>query len=290
VLSQVRYASFQRGAEAGWGVVRGSVLHRLDGHGGLPVGLKDLLARLADGFEPDLAGAATLPLDGLTLLPPIPDPAKILCVANNFHEEGKPAPDYPLVFTRYPDSLVGHGTPIRMPAVSDSFDYEGEVALVIGKAGHRIPHDRALDHIAGYACFNDGSVRDWQKHSSQFTPGKTFFQSGSFGPWMVVRRAMPDLSAATLTTRVNGVVKQQIALSRMIFDPAWLIAYVSTFTPLAPGDIIATGTPGGFGATRRPPEFLRPGDRVEVKVTALGTLANSVVEDHDPRREFFRKE
>lgn len=285
----MRYASFIDGDAQGWGVVQGDVLHRLDGYRGLPATLTELLPRVAEGFTPDLSDAPRLPLDRLTFRPPIPAPSKILCVAGNFHEDGKTAPDYPLVFTRYPDSLVGHGQPLLRPAVSDSYDYEGEMALIIGRAGRQIPRSEALDHIAGYACFNDGSVRDWQRHSSQFTPGKTFYRSGSFGPWMLARQALPALSQMTLTTRVNDRVKQQISLGQMIFDPGWLVAYMSSFTPLLPGDVIVTGTPSGFGATRRPPEFLQPGDRVTVEITALGTLSNTVAEDRDPRGDVFRK-
>ena len=275
----MNYASFRLGAQVIYGVVQGDSLHRLDTLPGLPPSLKALLPRIAEGFRPDLAAAPVLPLAGLTYLPPVPDPGKVLCVATNFHEAGKEAPAYPLVFTRFADSLTGHDQPLRKPAASEKFDYEGEVALVIGKPGHRIPRERAESHIAGYALFNDGSVRDWQKHSTQFTPGKNFWESGSFGPWMVSRDAVPDLSALALQTRVNGVVKQEVALSTMIFDPAWLIAYMSSFTPLAPGDVIVTGTPSGFGATRKPPEFLAPGDVVEVEVPGLGLLRNRVAQD-----------
>lgn len=280
----MNYASFRLGTQVIYGVVRGDSLHRLDTLPGLPPGLKALLPRLAEGFRPDLTAAPVLPLAGLGTLPPVPDPGKILCVATNFHEAGKEAPAYPLVFTRFSDSLTGHDQPLRKPAGSEKFDYEGEVALIIGKPGHRIPRESAASHIAGYALFNDGSVRDWQKHSTQFTPGKNFWESGSFGPWMVSRDAVPDLAALTLQTRVNGMVKQEVALSTMIFDPAWLIAYMSSFTPLAPGDVIVTGTPSGFGATRKPPEFLTPGDLVEVEVPGLGLLRNRVVQDgSDPR-------
>lgn len=275
----MRYASFRLGPQEIFGVVEGETLYRLDGIPGMPATLKALLPRIADGFAPPLSQAPTLPLAGLTWRPPVPEPGKILCVATNFHEDGKTAPDYPLVFTRFPESLTGHEAPLRKPAVSDRFDYEGEVALIIGKPGHKIPRERAEAHIAGYALFNDGSVRDWQKHSTQFTPGKNFWESGSFGPWMVSRDAVPDLRALTLRTRVNGMVKQQVALSSMIFDPAWLIAYMSSFTPLAPGDVIVTGTPGGFGATRKPPEFLAAGDVVEVEVPGLGLLRNRVEQD-----------
>lgn len=279
----MKYASFRQGPLHGYGVVLDDFLYPLNAKANMPATLKDLLPRIVTGFSPDLEAATRLRLADLHLLPPIPDPAKVLCVAANFHEDDKPAPNYPLVFTRFADSLTGHDQPLLNPSVSECFDYEGEVALIIGKPGHKIPRFRAQEHIAGYACFNDGSVRDWQKHSTQFAPGKNFYQSGSFGPWMICRTELPDITKSTLRTRVNGVVKQEVPLSRMIFDPAWLISYISTFTPLAVGDVIVTGTPGGFGATRKPPEFLRPGDCVEVEVTAIGTLSNIVEQDMDPR-------
>lgn len=284
----MKYASFRLGSQQGYGVVEGERLLRLDTQPGMPASLKALLPAIARGETPDLAGTPDLALSALTLLPPVPEPGKVICVATNFHEEGKTAPAFPLVFTRFAELLVGHGAPLLKPAVSERYDYEGEMAVVVGLPGDRIAPGDAMRHVAGYACFNDGSVRDWQRHSTQFTPGKNFRQSGSFGPWLVCRSERPEPLAGTLQTRVNGVVKQEIALGRMIFDPAWLIAYASTFTPLAPGDVIVTGTPGGFGATRTPPEFLQPGDRVEVEITGLGLLSNPVAQDSDPRGDIFR--
>lgn len=237
-----------------------------------------------DAFAAALAGARqvsasgvgdALSLDTISLLPITTNSAKILCVATNFRE-GKPDPDYPLTFTRFADSLVGHGEDLLKPVVSDCYDFEGELAVVIGKAGHHIPRESALDHVAGYACFNDGSVRDWQKHSSQFIPGKNFHRSGSMGPWLVTPDEAGPFADIRLRTRVNGVVKQEIGMDRMIFDVAWLISYFSTFTPLSPGDVIAAGTPSGFGSTRVPPEFLSDGDVVEVEISGVGTLRNMV--------------
>lgn len=216
-------------------------------------------------------------------LPPVLSPGKIFCVATNFREPtlpDRPAPEYPLLFTRFADTLVGHGQPLRKPDESDRHDFEGELAVVIGKPGFRITRESALAHVAGYSCFNDGSIRDWQKHSTQFTPGKNFFASGSFGPALVTADGI-DPAALRLTTRMNGVVMQQIGMDRMIFGIDWLIAYVSAFAPLAPGDVIVTGTPTGFGSSRTPPRFLTPGDVVEVEITGIGTLRNAVVAAND---------
>jgi 2-keto-4-pentenoate hydratase/2-oxohepta-3-ene-1,7-dioic acid hydratase in catechol pathway len=231
--------------------------------------------------------AQRLPLADVALLPPVPRPSKIFCVAVNFHEparDGKPIPEYPLLFLRTPEAQVGTETPILKPAVSDMYDFEGELAVVIGRPGHKIPRDEAMEHVAGYSCFNDGSVRDWQKHSSQFTPGKNFHASGAFGPWLVTMDEVPDWRELALATRVNGVEKQSIGMAAMIFDIPWLIAYCSTFAPLRAGDVIVTGTPAGFGSSRTPPEFLKAGDVVEVEISGLGVLRNTVQQDVDPRQ------
>lgn len=280
----MRFASFVSGEGAGYGVVVDDAVVPLGGLRGAPASIKAWLAagvplpvRIPDDWD-------RLPLNEIRLLPPIPDPEKIFCVATNFREpasEGKPLPDYPLLFTRFADSLTGHESPLVKPDVSDRFDFEGEVAVVIGKPGRRIPREVAMSHVAGYACFNDGSARDWQKHSSQFTPGKNFYRSGSFGPWMVTADEIPDPSVLALETRVNGVVKQAISLDRFIFDVPWLIAYISTFAPLATGDVIVTGTPSGFGSSRQPQEFLSPGDIIEVVVPGIGTLRNRVATESE---------
>lgn len=282
----MKLASFLTAEGPGFGVVEGDQIARLDRG---PDAAADLKAWLALGKSHDpsvLSYSPRLPLAEVTLLPPIPNPSKVFCVATNFHEparDGTPDPDYPLLFTRCAEAQTGHGAAILKPAVSEKFDFEGELAVIIGTPGHKIPRAQAMTHVAGYACFNDGSVRDWQKHSTQFTPGKNFFQSGGFGPWLETADAVPDPSALHLETRVNGVVKQAISLRQMIFDIPWLIAYCSTFAPLRPGDVIVTGTPSGFGATRTPPEFLRPGDVVEVDIPGVGLLRNTVAQDSDLR-------
>jgi 2-keto-4-pentenoate hydratase/2-oxohepta-3-ene-1,7-dioic acid hydratase in catechol pathway len=221
-------------------------------------------------------------LADVELLPVIPDPAKIFCIGLNYAshvaEMGNALPAYPTVFTRWADTLVAHGAPLERPAATERFDYEGELAVVIGRGGRAISRDRALEHVAGYSIFNDASVRDWQRHASQFTPGKNFPATGGFGPALVTPDEIGDLGALRVRTRLNGATMQDQPVADLIFDVAALVAYLSAFTPLAPGDVIVTGTPGGVGDGRSPPVYLQPGDVVEVSIDTIGTLANPVVQ------------
>jgi 2-keto-4-pentenoate hydratase/2-oxohepta-3-ene-1,7-dioic acid hydratase in catechol pathway len=224
-----------------------------------------------------------IPMDEVMLLPPLPNPEKILCIGLNYlpHilESGRPHPEYPSIFTRYPASIVGHNVPIERPRASGKFDYEGELALVIGKGGRHIDAARAIDHVAGYTCFNDGSIRDYQNHTTQFWPGKNFERSGSMGPWLITPDEVGDIRDQTLTTRVNGQVEQQAPISDLAIGIPEIIAYASTVLTLVPGDVIVTGTPGGVGQYRDPKLFLEPGMTVEVEVTGVGTLVNGVIDE-----------
>lgn len=275
----MKFASFELHGERGYGAVIDDRIVRLDRQPNAPKDLRSFLATYNESEWPSLPAGQEVELVEVRLLPPIPNPKKIICVATNFHEPsraGKPDPDFPLVFTRFAESLTGHGRQLISPEVSRQFDFEGELAVVIGRPGHKIRREEAMDFVAGYSCFNDGSVRDWQKHSSQFTPGKNFLHSGSMGPWLVTKDEIEDFGGLTLRTKVNGEIKQSISMRQMIFDVPWLISYFSTFIPLSPGDIIATGTPSGFGSSRNPPEFLNEGDVVEVDISGIGTLSNTV--------------
>ena len=223
----------------------------------------------------------TLARGGLRLLPVIPRPGKIICIGLNYRdhakEGGNPIPDYPAVFMRGATSLVAHGEPILRPPVSDKLDWEAELAVVIGRTATRVALGRALDHVAGYACFNDGSVRDYQRKSTQWTMGKNFDQTGGFGPELITADALPDgARGLSITSRVNGEIKQDGNTAEMIFDVATLIAILSEVMTLEPGDVIATGTPAGVGYARTPPVFLKPGDVCEVTIDGIGTLSNPI--------------
>jgi len=224
---------------------------------------------------------AELASDDITFLPTIVDPAKILCVGLNYAkhqaETGRPETDHPTIFTRYADSQVGHLRPMIKPLQSERFDYEGELAVIVGRGGRSIREADAMDHIAGYACYNDGSVRDWQRHTSQFTPGKTFPGTGGMGPYMVTPDEVGDYTQLPLETRLNGDVMQKATLADLIFPIPRLISYISEFTPLAPGDVIVTGTPGGVGDKREPPVYMVPGDGIEVDIGLVGILTNPIV-------------
>lgn len=225
-------------------------------------------------------GGELLVMDEVGFLPVIPRPDKTLCVGVNYRphieEMGREVPDYPVVFVRFPGSQVGHGQPIIRPRVSEQFDFEGELAVVIGKPARHVDRGDALDYVAGYCCFMDGSVRDWQRHTMQFTAGKNFDRSGASGPWLATSDAIGDPTRLELTTRVNGEVMQQGRLADLLFDIPFLIEYCSTFAELLPGDLIATGTPGGVGAAREPPRWLSDGDIVEVDIPGVGLLSNRV--------------
>jgi 2-keto-4-pentenoate hydratase/2-oxohepta-3-ene-1,7-dioic acid hydratase in catechol pathway len=228
----------------------------------------------------------TISLAEIRYLPTVTDPEKIVCIGINYpdrnaeYKDGAEAPKYPSVFMRTPGSLVGHLEPIVNPPESNQLDYEGEIVLVIGKAGRRIAPADAWQHVAGLALMNEGSVRDWLRHSKfNVTPGKNFERSGSFGPWLVTADEIPADANLHLTTRVNGELRQDDTTASMIFPFARLIEYLSSFMRLTPGDLIATGTPTGAGARFDPPKYLRGGDTVEVQVPELGTLRNVVVDE-----------
>ena len=217
----------------------------------------------------------------VTVLPPITDPSKILCVGLNYAkhqaETGRPDVEHPTIFTRFADSQVGHLQPMIKPDQSARFDYEAELAVVIGQGGRFISEDDALSHVAGYACYNDGSIRDWQRHTSQFTPGKNFPGTGAFGPYLVTPDEVGDYRKLPIESRLNGEVMQKATLADLIFPIPRLLSYISEFTALSSGDVIVTGTPGGVGDRREPPVYMVPGDVIEVDIGIVGTLVNPIV-------------
>ncbi|WP_295848737.1 fumarylacetoacetate hydrolase family protein [Tardiphaga sp.] len=241
------------------------------------------LRRLADAAENLSADFA---LEDVTLRPPIPSPEKIICVGVNYpdrnaeYKDGQEAPRFPSLFMRTPRSFVGHGTPLVRPRASTQLDYEGEVALVIGKAGRHIAERDALDHIAALTLCNEGTIRDWVRHAKfNVTQGKNFDSTGSLGPWIVPYTDEAQIADIRLATYVNGEPRQDDRTSRLIFGFRYLLSYISTFTTLMPGDIIVTGTPTGAGARFDPPRFLVPGDVIEVTADGIGTLRNGVIDE-----------
>jgi 2-keto-4-pentenoate hydratase/2-oxohepta-3-ene-1,7-dioic acid hydratase in catechol pathway len=249
----------------------------------------DLKSVIAAGQLDALAAATmqtgeTVLASEARLLPVIANPGKVFCVGLNYKthvaEMKRADSEYPAIFTRFADSLSAHGAPLPKPAATQRFDFEGELAVIMGKGGRHIAQADAWNHIAGYACFNDGTARDWQRHTHQWTPGKNFPATGPLGPFMATRDAIPDVNQLTLESRLNGQVMQRASVADLIFTLPVIIEYLSGFTHLSPGDVIATGTPGGVGDKREPAVYMRAGDVIEVEITGLGTLRN-VVTDAD---------
>jgi 2-keto-4-pentenoate hydratase/2-oxohepta-3-ene-1,7-dioic acid hydratase in catechol pathway len=275
----LKIASFRKGETESFGIVTGDRITDCGAQG----------ASLLDVLRTGTLGALKhsgpeYSLRDVVLLPPVTQPEKILCVGVNYanrneeYKDGSERPKYPSLFMRTPGSFAGHGEPLVKPRESDQFDYEGEIVLVIGKGGRRIPRERALEHVAGLTLCNEGSVRDWLRHGKfNVTQGKNFDASGSIGPWMVTPDELDPSQPLQLTTRVNGEVRQHDTTGNLIFTFADLIVYITTFTTLKPGDMIVTGTPTGAGARFDPPKWLKEGDIVEIEVPGIGMLSNKVV-------------
>jgi acylpyruvate hydrolase len=282
---------FETGGETKLGVVEDDTVIDVSACGaGAPVTLlalieagPDALARVADAVK-SASDDAKLALADVTPALPIARPGKFICVGLNYaahaREGGHDMPEYPSLFVRWPSSLVAAGAPVVRPGVSDRFDYEGELTIVIGKGGRHIAEGQALDHVFGYTIFNDVSVRDFQRKTAQWTPGKNFDGTGPLGPVVVTADALPPGAAPLrLTTRVNGKTMQDTCTSDMIFPVARIIATISEFMTLEPGDVIATGTPSGVAHARTPPAWMVAGDRVEVEIEGIGVLSNPVVDE-----------
>jgi 2-keto-4-pentenoate hydratase/2-oxohepta-3-ene-1,7-dioic acid hydratase in catechol pathway len=244
--------------------------------------IRSVLAADALPAVADAVADATAVIDGkdIEYLPVIPQPGKIFCIGLNYEshrlETKRDVSKYPTIFTRFADTQVGHKQAIILPKLSDNLDYEGELAVIIGKPGRYISRESAMSHVAGYSCYNDASVRDFQRHSTQFTPGKNFPSTGGFGPYLATVDEVPNIHNVRIQTRLNGKKMQDSNTSRLIFDIPALIAYLSSFTCLSAGDVMATGTPGGVGVAREPPVFLRPGDEFVVDIEDVGVLSNAV--------------
>ncbi|WP_156677935.1 fumarylacetoacetate hydrolase family protein [Sphingomonas profundi] len=279
----MRLISFSHGSRRSWGII--------DDNGVIDLGarlpefpsLRRALASLSIDQIRDRSEGCETDIDPSTIRfdPVIPDARQILCIGLNYDEHRvesrRERTGHPTVFARFAASQTGHMEAILCPHESQMLDYEGEVALIIGRAGRRIREEEALSFVAGYACYNDASLRDFQRHTSQFHPGKNFPATGAFGPWMVTADEIPDPQSLFLQTTLNGQVVQSASLDQLIFTIPELIAYCSIFTELLPGDVIVTGTPGGVGAGRTPPLWMKPEDTVSVTVDGIGTLTNTIV-------------
>lgn len=281
----MRLASYQLGGRQSFGIVTDAgivdIPRRIEEASDLKAGLElpaglGQIRRFIDD-PPDHA------IREIAFLPAIPRPDKIICIGLNYRahieEVSASPPEHPPIFFRVANAQVGHLNPLIRPRASTRYDYEGELAVIIGRPARHVRRADALGYVAGYTCFNDGSVRDWQRHSHQYGPGKNFFHSGAMGPWMTTADEIPDPAALAVTTRLNGNVVQNGSTGDMIFDVPALIEYISTFTQLRPGDVIVTGTPSGVGFTRRPPLYMQAGDVVEVEISGIGTLRNPVADE-----------
>ena len=289
-MTYPRLATFSTDGVTSYGaVVEGGMVNLSARNGKTWPTLREVIAdgaltRIAEDAArhgPDIA------LDAITLQPPIPAPEKIICIGVNYpdrnaeYKDGQAAPKYPSMFMRTPRSFVGHGTPLVRPRASTQLDYEGEVVIVIGKAGRHIAERDALGHIAALTLCNEGTIRDWVRHAKfNVTQGKNFDSTGSLGPWLVPYADERQIADIALTTRVNGETRQSDRTGRMIFSFRYIISYISTFTTLVPGDVIVTGTPTGAGARFDPPRFLKPGDVIEVEADGIGLLRNGVVDEN----------
>ena len=286
----MRFASFELKGQPTWGLLWQGGLIGID----LAVATRyptlklaiaaDALQEVADS----LAGKpADIAAEEASYLPLIGDPGKILCVGLNYHdhrkEGGHGEVDNPTIFVRFANAQIGHNQPMIRPPETHTLDYEAELAVIISKGGRRISEADAFDHIAGYSCYNDGSVRSYQRHTTQFTPGKNFMGTGGFGPCLVTPDEIDDLEAMTVECRLNGAVMQHAPVADMIFPIPRLIAYISTFTELAPGDVIATGTPGGVGSRREPQIWMKAGDVCEIDISGVGVLCNPIIDEGTSR-------
>jgi 2-keto-4-pentenoate hydratase/2-oxohepta-3-ene-1,7-dioic acid hydratase in catechol pathway len=281
----MKLATFKTPQGASYGAVTDSGIVDLGKRlGNKYADLKTLISK--DGFAEAKKLLSEKPdhkLADITWLPVITNPDRILCVGLNYQdhvvETGRDNTEQPAIFIRLPESQVGHRQPILRPRESTHMDFEAEIAVIIGKPGRRISQKDSWSHIAGYSCYNDGSVRDWQRHTIQWTAGKNFVQTGGFGPRMVTADEIPPNTKMTLSCRLNGERMQHATTEQMIFKIPKIIEYVSTWTTLAPGDVLVTGTPGGVGARRTPPVWMKPGDKVEIEIDKVGILENSIADD-----------
>lgn len=278
----MKLISYRHGGREAYGVVKDGGIVDMSARLAHP-SLKHAIAGLSVGEMEKIAATASadVSLDDIEYMFPITTPEKIFCIGRNYRayhevvEQGGPM-KWPSIFPRFPSSFAAHGQAILRPKVSEQLDYEGEIGVVIGKSGRHIPEEQALDYVAGYTIINEGSVRDWQTKGAQNCPGKNFYRSGAIGPWMVTRDEVADLDALHIRTTVDGEVRQDGGSDMMIFKIPYVIAHISKFAWLEPGDMIATGSPGGSAIESKPPKWLEPGQEIGIEITPIGTLRNPI--------------
>ena len=281
----MKFVSFLQKSQAKFGISDGKNITDLTGKINGANTLKELISNkgIEEAKQYAKKNPGDISLDKIEYLPVIPNPGKIICVGLNYSEHvketGRTVEQNPVIFFRVPESQTAHKQPIQKPKVSESLDYECEMAVIMDEAGKHIDPKDALKHIIGYSCYNECTVREWQQHTRQFGMGKNFEKTGSFGPHMILAENIPDYTKLTIQTRLNGKVMQDAKLSQLIFDIPSLISYISKAIPWRAGDVLVTGTPGGVGFKRKPPIFMKDGDQVEVEITEIGILSNIIKDE-----------
>tara|TARA_A100001011_G_C14175333_1_gene784396 strand:- start:277 stop:1128 length:852 start_codon:yes stop_codon:yes gene_type:complete len=281
----MKFVSFLQKSQAKFGISDGKNITDLTGKINGANTLKELISNkgIEEAKQYAKKNPGDISLDKIEYLPVIPNPGKIICVGLNYSEHvketGRTVEQNPVIFFRVPESQTAHKQVIQRPKVSESLDYECEMAVIMGEAGKHIDPKDALKHIIGYSCYNECTVREWQQHTRQFGMGKNFEKTGSFGPHMILAENIPDYTKLTIQTRLNGKVMQDAKLSQLIFDIPSLISYISKAIPWRAGDVLVTGTPGGVGFKRKPPIFMKDGDKVEVEISEIGVLSNIIKDE-----------
>ena len=281
----MKFVSFLQKSQAKFGISDGKNITDLTGKINGANTLKELISNkgIEEAKQYAKKNPGDISLDKIEYLPVIPNPGKIICVGLNYSEHvketGRTIEQNPVIFFRVPESQTAHKQPIQKPKVSESLDYECEMAVIMDEAGKHIDPKDALKHIIGYSCYNECTVREWQQHTRQFGMGKNFEKTGSFGPHMILAENIPDYTKLTIQTRLNGKVMQDAKLSQLIFDIPSLISYISKAIPWRAGDVLVTGTPGGVGFKRKPPIFMKDGDKVEVEISEIGVLSNIIKDE-----------
>ena len=281
----MKFVSFLQKSQAKFGISDGKNITDLTGKINGANTLKELISNkgIEEAKQYAKKNPGDISLDKIEYLPVIPNPGKIICVGLNYSEHvketGRTVEQNPVIFFRVPESQTAHEQPIQKPKVSESLDYECEMAVIMDEAGKHIDPKDALKHIIGYSCYNECTVREWQQHTRQFGMGKNFEKTGSFGPHMILAENINDYTKLTIQTRLNGKVMQDAKLSQLIFDIPSLISYISKAIPWRAGDVLVTGTPGGVGFKRKPPIFMKDGDKVEVEISEIGVLSNIIKDE-----------